>query len=409
MFEEIVSWQNICQAYIDLYQKLTEKNKAYSYSSTDAQSLFDIETDCERILQEVQKEMCQNAPLKPAKYIQIPKKNGGIRGIYLLPIKDRIKAQAVYRVLNPHLEKIYSAYLYSFRPKYPSYYASRALRRYYLRNYGKNENYILKMDFTNYSDHIDHNILLNLLKSHGVDDRTLLIFKSFLRQPFIHNGAIMTPVVGIKQGMLLSTPAVNIYADHMDKHIGPQVKFYRRIGDDFILIDRHKELLEKMKDYISNEAERSKLKINVDKTRFCRLEEDFQFLGLSYSKGLISLPEKTIENMTCKWKKKFVYNENLPLLHKLKNIKRFFCNDKYLNTQNEKNYLLNYVRSFNLVNDSRQISHVSKKLFAILSTYLTGGTSFKKMKKTKAILKNHPIPSLSKIHNLYTNGKRVYR
>ena len=168
MYDQIVSQNNICQAYLDLYYIFTKKCKNQRYKGADGVALHDLEPEVEDLLNKAQQELLENKKLLPARYFEIPKPDGGKRGIYMLSVKDRLKCQAIYRLLEPHFEKQYSDYLYSFRSSHPSYYASRAVRRFYLRNFGK-EMYVLRTDFTKYSDNFDRPYLYNVLKERGID------------------------------------------------------------------------------------------------------------------------------------------------------------------------------------------------------------------------------------------------
>ena len=120
MYDEIVSWENICQAYLDLYKKFVEKSKGHNYRGIDGQNLFDAEINIDNLLKTIQQDLKSDVNILPAKYSEITKKDGGKRGIYTLSIKDRIKCQAIARKIEPVLEAECSDYIYSFRKTKPS-------------------------------------------------------------------------------------------------------------------------------------------------------------------------------------------------------------------------------------------------------------------------------------------------
>ncbi|MFC1656338.1 reverse transcriptase domain-containing protein [Patescibacteria group bacterium] len=405
MYADIISWDNICNAYLDLYYSFTEKNKGFSYQAVDGQTLYEIEADVEDILQEAQKELMEMSPLHPAKFVEIPKKGGGLRGIYMLPVKERIKCQAIFRVIEPYFEERYSDHLYSFRSTKPSYYASRAVRRCYLRNFNKKKMYVLKMDFHKYSDFHNHEYLLKILKDSGLEEPVIKLVKLFMRQPFIKNSTMMSLCTGTMQGMNLCPLFNNIYVGDMDEYLGKSAHFYRRVGDDFIMFDDDKDKLLKMKEYVENKAKAAKLVINDDKTILASIKDDFDFLGLQYHEGIVSFPEKSLKNIVAAWKKRLHYNEKLSINGKKAKLKRFLTNDKRLNRNDERENFMHYVRSYNLVTDTNQVQKLSKRLFHLLTKFFTGSTTYKNMAKTKKILKNSPFPSFTKLHYLYTHGK----
>lgn len=407
LFKQVVSWDNICQGYLDLYESFTEKNKGFTYKGVDGSLLYDLEIDIETVLKEAQEELKSKTPLQPAKYIKIPKKNGGIRGIYILPVKERIKCQAIFRILEPLFEKQYSDNLYSFRKSHPSYYASRAVRRFYLRNLDK-EMYVLKMDFHNYSDYHNHKFLLKVLKKFGVDKKVRDLAELFLHEPVVKDGALMSLCTGSMQGMNLCPLFNNIYAHHIDEYSSKHAHFYRRVGDDFIMFDRDKDKLMKLKKYVEKEAKKTKLVINREKTILCPIQADFDFLGLEYHDGIVRFPEKSIGNILAAWKKKLHYSPTMPSNAKIGKLKQFMRNSKDIDAWKDEEHFMHYVRSYNLINDKNQIKDLSRRLFYLITKYFTGGTTYKKMATTKDILKDYKFPSFSKLHYLYTSGK-MYR
>lgn len=406
-FDQVVSWDNICQGYLDLYESFTAKSKGLSYKGVDGCLLYDLEPDIENVLKDAQKELIEMTPLQPAKYIQIPKKNGGIRGIYILPVKERIKCQAIFRVLEPIFEKQYSDNLYSFRASHPSYYASRAVRRFYTRNLDK-EMYVLKMDFHNYSDYHNHNFIMTALENFGVEKQVRDLAKLFLREPVVKKGTLASLCTGSMQGMNLCPLFNNIYVHHIDECLSKEAHFYRRVGDDFIMFDKDKKKLERLKKYVENEAERIKLVINKDKTILCKIQDEFNFLGLEYDNGVIRFPKKSFSNILCAWEKKLRHSPTLPINAKINKLKQFMRNSKDIDAWKDDSHFMHYVRSYNLVNDKEQVKEISKRLFHIITRFFTGGTTYKKMAKTKKLLKSYKFPSFSKLHHLYTSGK-MYR
>ena len=62
MYDEIVSWENICQAYLDLYKKFVEKSKGHNYRGIDGQNLFDAEINIDNLLK-------KDVQIKNIKYV----------------------------------------------------------------------------------------------------------------------------------------------------------------------------------------------------------------------------------------------------------------------------------------------------------------------------------------------------
>jgi len=402
-YDQIVSWDNMCQAYLDLYYILTEKCKGQRYKGVDGVTLHNIEPEVEEIIREAQDELIKNEKLLPARYFEIPKPDGNKRGIFLLSIKDRIKCQAIYRVLEPYFEQRYSDNLYSFRSSHPSYYASRSVRRFYLRNLGK-KMYMFRADLTKYSDNFDRDYLYNVLKGHGIENDVIGLIKNVIKQPHVKNGRLVSNVKGVYQGMSFCPLFSNVYIGHMDDYISKRVDFYRRLGDDFIIFDKDLENLKNIKAYIEKEIKKAKLILNEEKQQFGNINETkFDFHGLQYNKGIIQLKEKKIESFLKALKLKLKYNKNANHTFRINKLRDLLN----LNARVKNHYFSQFLKSYLLITDTKQIQNFSKRFFHVLTKYFTGKTTYKSMNQTKKILKNHKFPSLTAIHTAYSNGKNI--
>ncbi len=400
MYDAIVSWDNISQAYLDLYKKFTEKCKTYSYKGIDGQTLSKAEINIDKLLATVQKELKTGVNLLPAKYIEVPKKDGGIRGTFSLTLKDRIKCQAVLRQIEPVIAAAYSDYVYSFRSDKASYYASRSVRRFYLRNYGK-ELYVLRMDIKKYADFIDHEIILKILKNMDFEDRVLEIIRNIIKQPFINKGTLMSYRTGILQGMTFCPHFLNLNVNHLDNIIGKQVALYRRVGDDFIIMDKDPVKLRKIKLYLETEIKKLKLEFNLDKCQFGNINDlTFDFHGLQYKDGKVQFPQKSITRISKEWKKRFKYNPHTTETKRIARLKEFLWLDKKKQNQ----YFSQYARAYQFVTDTKQVQYLSNRFFNIVTKFLTGKLTYKSKKQAKEILKKCRFMGLPKHHYLRSNG-----
>lgn len=400
MYEKIISWDNLSQAYLDLYEKFTEKCKTHRYKGTDGQNLSNTEINIDLLLKTVQEELKTGVKLLPARYFEVPKKDGGIRGTFSLTVKDRIKCQAVLRQIEPLIEAEYSDYVHSFRKDKPSYYASRSVRRFYLRNYGK-EFYVLRMDIKKYADFIDHEIMINIFKDMGLEDKVVDLIKNIIKQPFIKDGTLMSYKSGVLQGMTFCPHCLNLNVNHLDNVIGKQVALYRRIGDDFIIMDKDQIKLRKIKKYLEEEIKKLKLEFNTDKGQFGNINDlTFDFHGLQYKDGKIQLPQKSINRITKAWKKQLKFNPKISERKRIQIIKDFLWLDKKVQNQ----YFSQYARAYQFVTDTKQVQYLSKRFFDILTKFLTGKLTYKSKKQAKYILKKCHFMGLPKHHYLRSNG-----
>lgn len=400
MYDEIVSWDNISKAYLDLYGKFVKKCKTYTYKGTDGQNLFNAEINIEDLLKTVQDELKNGVKLLPARYFEVPKKDGGMRGTFALTVKDRIKCQAILRQIEPLIEKEYSDYVYSFRSDKASYYASRSVRRFYLRNYGK-KYYVLRMDIKKYADYVDHKFMMEVFEKMGLEEKVLKLIYNVIKQPYIKRGDIMSYRRGVLQGMTFCPHCLNLNVNYMDDIVGEQVDLYRRIGDDFILMDKDKDKLLKIKDYLEKEVKKINLEFNEGKGQFGNISTmTFDFHGLQYKDGKVQFPQKSINRITKSWKRQLKFNPRLSEKSRIKKLQNFLWLDKKVKNQ----YLASYARAYQFVTDTEQVQYLSKRLFNIITKFFTGRLTYKAKKQTKEILKKCPFTTLPKHHYLRSNG-----
>lgn len=381
LLPKIVDFENIKDAYLEVYESFLTKCKVYDYDVIDGQQIHQSELDLEGFLAEVQQELVDAVKPRLARSVEIPKKNGKIRKIYMVPIKERVKCQAIYRVMQDFLKPSYSKFLYSFRSERPSYYALRSLRRFYLSNVSSPHHadrpayFLLKTDFKDYSDHINKSILLNKLAGMGIDEQTLHLVRQYVEMPFIRKGDLMSMAEGTMQGIPLISLFNNIYMSQIDEVIGADVEFYRRVGDDVIALDQDNSKLEKAEAYIREQCKVMKIILNEDKTSLQPMEKEFEYLGLAFAEGRIFIPVSKVAKMVDQMKMLFPARSTSKTPAKIRRIKRVMV----INGAGQSAFWSNYIESLNLLTDMRQLQEVSRQLMTVLWAYLGEGYTGKKL------------------------------
>jgi hypothetical protein len=390
LYSKIIDIENIKDAYLEVYESFLEKSKVFDYDVIDSQQIHHTELDLVNFLGQVQQELKAGVKPRLARSVAIPKKNGKIRKIYMVPIKERVKCQAIYRVLQEYLKPTYSKFLYSFRSERPSYFALRSLRRFYLANVRggvrsgreKPTYFLLKTDFKDYSDHINKTILLNKLSAMGVDSETLALVQQFVEMPFVRGGEWMSMAEGTMQGIPLVSLFNNIYMSQIDEVVGAQVEFYRRVGDDVIALDCDKEKLEKALVFIRQECKNMRIILNEDKTALQLMAEKFEYLGLAFEAGRVFIPESKVTKMIDQMKLLFPAHSMAGNLTKIRRMKRVMV----INASGQSALWGNYIKSLNLLTDMQQLQRVSLKMMTVLWAYLGQGFTAKKMAQGRHLL-----------------------
>jgi len=388
IFKEIVSLSNLEKAYLDIVEKFEKESKSFRYRGCDGTRLNEIDSNSKKIIKEIRKELLEFKTLQPAYKTLIPKKNGKKRGVYVYSVKDRIKAEAIYRVLIPLFDEYFSPFLFSYRSSHPSHYAARSAVRRYKRYYG--ENFVLVADISSYSETINHNILIEKLKKVGLDTETIKLLKLFIKTKVLEDGEIVNREAGFLTGTPLYALLSNFYMDEFDKVAGKYVSFYRRVGDDVIAMDKSKEKIEKLQNTLLETTKKLKIKLNNEKGSLVKDTEEFKFLGYRFKNKKISFDNSSKNKIISAWKSSMIPNKKIKESDKKKKIKKIL----YSKNENIKNQFKQIIHQKKLVDDHEQIKEISDEFFNIVTKYLKNSRIPKSRRLSKENIKNLKIKSL---------------
>lgn len=426
MFEAIIDRENIAGAYLDLVEKFEETARSSRYSGIDGLQLNDITATSSRILEQVREELMALKPIDPILEVTIPKKDGSDRAIFIYTVKDRIKAEAIYRVVEPIFEEHLSPFLFSYRSSHPHWAAVKSVARRYKKYYG--EDTVLISDVSDYFGSIDLNVLRQKLYSLGLDERVIKLMDLFLESSILSGRKITHPKKGIILGLPISVLFANLYLSDVDQHVGKRVALYRRVGDDFILFDKDREKILAMKEYILKETKRLKLTIKEEKTKIIKSNEPFKFLGYSFSDGNIRIDPRTIRKYEIRWKKILRYYpisidtklERLPHLlygnvrhihNRDKEVQRIHRKDiqhiHYKGLQCIHNDFIQLLAMYRQLTDDTQIKQLSEKFFRLLTQYFFGSYSSRNQRFTKKLTTSLRIPSIYQYYLDFHHGRET--
>jgi len=112
MHNKIISLTNLQQAYLKISGDMELDGRFQRYRGWDGWKLADTELDLPSLLKDINRELKNLEPLDPAMLLKIPKKSNPqkLREIYIYNLKERIKAQAIYQVVEP----VFDAYFLPF-------------------------------------------------------------------------------------------------------------------------------------------------------------------------------------------------------------------------------------------------------------------------------------------------------
>ena len=401
LFDQILDKKNLQGAYLDLVEKFDIEGKSAKYAGIDGVKLNDLNCTSAELLEEVLYELENYTPLLPALEYEIAKKDGGGRIIYVYAVKDRIKAQAISRVLQPIFEEIYSPFLFSYRSSQPSYYAAKTIAKRYKKNYGQDT--IFQADISEYTENINKSILEQKLKETGLSSGVLRLLRLFMTNSILRDNEVVYPSKGVIQGVPLMTFFANLYLNDLDKVVGKKVALYRRVGDDFIVFDKDKGKVEMVREMILNEAKSLGLTISEKKTQLINSSESFKFLGYVFSNKTVSIKDSSINRALIRWKRKLKFYpiEDSEKISRLNNL--LFKDPDCIH-----NEFVQFVSSYRQANDFEQIKDVFSNFLHILTKFFFGKYSSKNQRiMQEKLLAKVKVPSLYKYFIDFHNGKKT--
>ena len=272
LMEEILSKENLETA-----MKAVIANKGTA--GVDGMSVDElpkfIEEHGEEITERIR--MRKYKPL-PVRRVQIPKPDGSKRNLGIPSVKDRWLQQAVYQVLNPMFEEVFSDSSYGFRPGRKC--EDAIVRALELMNDGYD--WLVDMDLSKFFDNVNQDILMILVHKVIKDPDTESLIRRFLQSGVLVEGTFEETRIGTPQGGNLSPLLANIYLNEFDKELESRGLHFTRYADDCVIYVRSEAAANRvMKSVIRWLEEKLRVQVNVTKTKVCR-PNDTKYLGFSF-------------------------------------------------------------------------------------------------------------------------------
>lgn len=228
----------------------------------------------------------------------IPKAAGKVRRLGIPTTADRVVQAVLKLVLEPIFEADFQPSSYGFRPRRRAQDAIAEIH--YLASPTRNYQWVFEADIAACFDEIDHTALMGRVRTRIADKRVLGWVRAFLRAGVLgEDGVHRETITGTPQGGILSPLLANIALSVLDEHfarkwaaLGPdwtRAKHRRRGGavmklvryaDDFVvMLAGQRADADALWDEVSAVLAPMGLRLSVDKTRVCHIDEGFDFLG----------------------------------------------------------------------------------------------------------------------------------
>jgi group II intron reverse transcriptase/maturase len=272
LMERILSKENLEQARKAV---IANKGSAGVDRMTVNELTKFIEEHGEEITERIK--MRKYKPL-PVKRVQIPKPDGTKRNLGIPSVKDRWLQQAVYQVLNPMFEEVFSNSSYGFRPGRRCEDAIVKALEY--MNDGND--WLVDMDLSKFFDNVNQDILMILVHKVIKDPDTESLIRKFLQSGVLVEGTFEETRIGTPQGGNLSPLLANIYLNEFDKELESRGLRFTRYADDCVIYVRSEAAAKRvMKSVTRWLEEKLRVQVNVTKTKVCR-PNGTKYLGFSF-------------------------------------------------------------------------------------------------------------------------------
>jgi RNA-directed DNA polymerase len=228
----------------------------------------------------------------------IPKANGKTRRLGIPTATDRVVQAALKLVLEPIFEADFQPSSYGFRPRRRAQDAIAEIH--YLASPTRSYEWVFEADIAACFDEIDHTALMGRVRRRVSDKRVLGLVKAFLAAGVLGEDAVRRDTItGTPQGGILSPLLANIALSALDEYftrkweaLGPEwtrakarragrpvMKLIRYADDFVIMVGGRREHAEVLWDEVAAVLAPMGLRLSVEKTRVCHIDEGFEFLG----------------------------------------------------------------------------------------------------------------------------------
>ncbi len=262
----------------------------------DRVSIDDFAADLASHLQQLRRELRDSSyrPL-PAMRIRPPFLRSSDRALVVPTVRDRVVHRAIADLLTPAVEPTLAASCRAFRKGFSAIGAADDVGRWVETG----TPWVLRADVARFFDSICRETLHGKLEPF-VDAEGLAFLDRLLRTRIFDHHQVSEMVVGIAQGSPLSPLLGNLYLSEVDHALLAEHPQSLRYCDDILVLGEGEEQVRGAGERLAALLEPLSLTLNQEKTRVCRAEDGFVFLGYHFGPAGRGPAVKAVEALRCR-------------------------------------------------------------------------------------------------------------
>lgn len=385
--KKILSSKNIAQAIVEVCQKFDETSKTYHYRGIDGLTLGQQIYASETLICQIQVELKSFQVIDPVQVSSIAKSTGGTRMIYTYTVKERIKAQAIYRQVQYLFEPFFSPNLYSYRTGYAHHKIVRDLAKRYQRHYGKD--YVFRTDITSYTESLDVELLKVQLQQMKFDTDVYRWLCLYMNNDLCQDGAISS-APALVTGVPIVGLFANLYLSNMDHLLSKHVAFYRRMGDDIVMADLDQLKMQVATNMLQKTLSQQHLSLSEEKTYMGLNTTDFELLGYVFSGRKLRIRPSSVDRFLSSIRSVLSYRDVSLAIKQKYFHKVCYHFSKSLHVQTHA-----FLSAYRCVTDQQQVHEINAAIWKYIARYFWKQATPHNVTKTKQLLKDMPIPLFS--------------
>ena len=206
--------------YLTAYQKIQAKQGSMT-AGTDGKTVDGM--GMKRINALIAKLKDFSYQPSPARRTYIPKANGKKRPLGIPSFDDKLVQEVVRMILESIYEPTFLNTSHGFRPKRSCHTALQ-----YVQKNFTGVKWFVEGDIKGCFDHVDHHVLVNILRRRIQDEHFIGLIWKFLKAGYMEDWVYHNTYSGTPQGSIISPILANIYLNELDVFIAQYAQTFRQ-------------------------------------------------------------------------------------------------------------------------------------------------------------------------------------